>query len=80
VTARERWLRWLTGKEVEPGISSNGLGELETEARYQRDRLKIYRARVKSADLTTVAHLRQRERECEYAEERLISARRKSGG
>jgi hypothetical protein len=50
--------------------------ELETEARDQRDRLELYRARTHTSQPTTVAHLRQRERECEHAERSLRLAKR----
>lgn len=54
--------------------SATRLEELQAEALYQRERLQLYRAKVQSSRLTTVAHLRQRERECEYAERRLRRA------
>jgi hypothetical protein len=53
------------------------LEELEDEARYQRERLQLYKAKVQSSRPTTVAHLRQRERECAFAERRLQAARQK---
>ena len=53
------------------------LEDLEAEARYQRERLRLYRAKVHSSRPTTVAHLRQRERECAFAERRLESARQR---
>jgi hypothetical protein len=52
------------------------LDDLEAEARYQRERLQLYRAKVQSSRPTTVAHLRQRERECAFAEQRVRRARR----
>jgi hypothetical protein len=55
------------------------LEELQIEARYQRERLQLYRAKVHSSRPTTVAHLRQRERECEFAEQRLRRARQELG-
>jgi hypothetical protein len=53
------------------------LDDLEAEARYQRERLRLYRAKVHSSRPTTVAHLRQRERECAFAERRLQAARKR---
>ena len=44
-------------------------GELRREADYQRERLALYRAKVHSSRATSVAHLRQRERECAFAED-----------
>ena len=58
--------------------SVDRLEDLEVEARYQRERLQLYRARVQSSRPTTVAHLRQRERECAFAEQRLLRARQRS--
>jgi hypothetical protein len=56
--------------------STNRLEELRAEARYQRERLQLYRAKVRSSRPTTLAHLRQRERECEYAEQRFRRVQR----
>ena len=56
--------------------STDRLEDLEVEARYQRERLQLYRARIQSSRPTTVAHLRQRERECAFAEQRVRRARR----
>jgi hypothetical protein len=53
---------------------ANSFEELQAEARYQGERLQLYRAKVQSSRPTTLAHLRQRERECEYAERRLRRA------
>jgi hypothetical protein len=50
--------------------------ELEVEARDQRVRLDRYRAKTHSSQPTTVAHLRQRERESEHAERSLRLAKR----
>jgi hypothetical protein len=58
--------------------SVDRLEDLEVEARYQRERLQLYRAKVQSSRPTTVAHLRQRERECAFAEQRLLRARQRS--
>jgi hypothetical protein len=58
--------------EVDPGR----LAELEAEARYHRERLELYRARVYSGRTTTVARMRELERLCEYAARRLRRAQR----
>ena len=58
--------------------SVDRLEDLEVEARYQRERLQLYRAKVQSSRPTTVAHLRQRERECAFAEQRLLRALQRS--
>ena len=50
--------------------------ELEVEARDQRRRLALYRTKTHSSQPTRVAHLRQRERECEHAERSLRLAKR----
>jgi hypothetical protein len=66
----------LTSGRIDAVTSTNRLEELQAEARYQRERLHLYRAKVQSSRPTTLAHLRQRERECEYAEQRFRRARR----
>jgi len=60
--------------------SANQLAQLQVEARYQRERLQLYRASVNSSRPTTLAHLRQRERECEYAAKRLRKAQLSTAG
>jgi hypothetical protein len=60
--------------------SAEHLEELRLEAAYQRQRLALYRAKVHGPRATTVSHLRQRERECAYAEGRLRRAEQKLGG
>ena len=52
--------------------------ELEAEARYRRERLALYRARVYSGQPTTELRLRELERASEGAEQRLRLARRKT--
>lgn len=59
---------------IDPVTLGNSVEELHAEARYQRERLRVYRTKIHSSQPTTVAHLRQRERECEYAEQRLHTA------
>jgi hypothetical protein len=62
---------------IDAVTSANRLEDLQAEARYQRERLQLYRAKVQSSRPTTLAHLRQRERECEWAEQRLGRAQQK---
>jgi hypothetical protein len=64
----------LTSGRIDAVTDSDRLEELHAEARYQRERLQLYRAKVRASRPTTLAHLRQRERECEYAEKRLRGA------
>jgi hypothetical protein len=64
----------LTSGRIDAVTSANRLEDLRLEARYQRERLQLYRAKVQSSRPTTLAHLRQRERECEFAERRLRGA------
>ena len=52
-----------------------GLEELEAEARYHRERLALYRARVYSSRPTTEIRMRELERLCEHAERRLRRAK-----
>ena len=54
--------------------SSNRVEDLRVEARYQHERLALYRAKVQSSRPTTVGQLRQRERESQWAEQRLRRA------
>jgi hypothetical protein len=51
--------------------SANRLQDLEAEARYHRERLELYRARVYSCRPTTTVRMRELERLCEYADRRL---------
>ena len=60
-----------------PGAESAAaeVQRLEAEARYHRDRLALYRARVLSARPTSVGRLRELERISESADARLRRAR-----
>src|SRR4051794_41801776 len=51
------------------------LAIVEAEARYRRERLALYRARVLSAKPTSIGRLRELEREAAAAETRLRLAR-----
>lgn len=51
------------------------LSELEAEARYRRERLALYRARVYGPKPTSASKLRELERACEGAEARVRRAR-----
>jgi hypothetical protein len=59
---------------TEPGR----IEELETEARYARDRLALYRAKAQGAHTTSVVRMRQLERDEQLASERLRAARERS--
>ena len=50
------------------------LAGLKADARYRRERLDLYRAKAYRSGLVTATGLRERERECQYAEERLRQA------
>lgn len=56
-------------------MTDRDLARLEAEARYHRERLSLYRARAYGSDTTTPARLRELEREAEFAESRLKTAR-----
>ena len=51
-------------------------GDLEAQARYHRDRLSLYRARMHGAHETSVERLHELERTSAAADERLKTARR----
>jgi hypothetical protein len=51
---------------------------LEAEARYHRDRLALYRARVYAVKPTSATHLRELEHAATAADERLAHARRQA--
>jgi hypothetical protein len=53
---------------------------LRAEARYRRERLDLYRAKAYGSGLTTSAGLRERERACAAAEQRLRRAQADPGG
>ena len=59
-----------------PPAPQPDLEHLEAEARYHRDRLRLYRQRVVSAKPTSPDRLRELERVAASAEERLQTARR----
>jgi hypothetical protein len=52
------------------------LEELKAAARYQRERLALYRARVYGGSLTSATRLRELELASEFAQQRLRRARR----
>lgn len=58
----------------------DGLDRLEAEARYHRQRYDLYRARVYALRPTTEARLRELQRACESAEQRLAEARARATG
>lgn len=49
--------------------------ELEAEARYQRQRYELYKAKVYGPRATSPTRLRELQRACEAAEERLAAAK-----
>jgi hypothetical protein len=51
---------------------------LKADARYRRERLDLYRAKAYGSGLVTATGMRERERECQYAEERLRQAQREA--
>ena len=55
--------------------SSDREESLEAEARYHRERLALYRAKVYSGSFASPARLQELERICEFAEQRLRRAR-----
>jgi hypothetical protein len=55
------------------------LKDLEEQARYRRERLALYRARMQGAHPTSLVRLRELEREAAAAEDRLRTARRLDG-
>jgi hypothetical protein len=52
------------------------LPEIEAEARYHRDRLALYRARLLSAKPASTVHLRELQQASDAADERVRHARR----
>jgi hypothetical protein len=56
-------------------VTGRDLERLEAEARYHRERLSLYRARAYGSGTTTPARLRELERDAEFAERRLRTAR-----
>jgi len=61
------------------GLSAPDLRELEAEARYHRDRLALYRARVLSAKPASAERLRELQRISDAADARLRHAARRGG-
>jgi hypothetical protein len=59
-------------------MSDRRLEELELEARYRRERLALYRARIYSDRPTTAVRLRELERLSHQVEQRLRNARPRS--
>ena len=57
---------------------SDRIEELAAEARYHRERLQLYRARVHSSGPTTAVRLRELERLSAYADRRLRRAKREA--
>jgi hypothetical protein len=56
-------------------VSPAELERLQTEARYHRDRLALYRARVVGGKPTSPGRLRELERDSAFADDRLRGAR-----
>ena len=54
------------------------LEELKAAARYHRERLALYRAKTYGSSLTSAVRLRELERACEFAEQRLRRAQREA--
>jgi hypothetical protein len=59
-------------------LEAESLEVLEAEARYYRDRLALYRARVYAVKPTSATHLRELEHAATAADARLAHARRAS--
>jgi hypothetical protein len=62
------------GRAVPSVTPSQDIEQLEAQARYHRERLELYRARIYGSRPTTAAGLRERERLYEHAERRLRRA------
>jgi hypothetical protein len=56
------------------------LADIEAQARYHRDRLALYRARMQGSHPTSVARLRELERAATAAEDRLRTSRQQADG
>jgi hypothetical protein len=63
-----------------PAAPSADLADLEAQARYHRDRLSLYRARMHGERATSVERLHELERTAATADERLKTARRTGRG
>jgi hypothetical protein len=59
--------------------AATDLEDLAAQARYHRERLALYRARMQGAHPTSAARLAELERAATAAEERLHAARRRAG-
>jgi hypothetical protein len=57
-------------------MTADNLEELNVAARYHRERLALYRARVYGGSLTSATRLRELERASDFAEQRLRRAQR----
>jgi hypothetical protein len=55
------------------------LSDLQAQARYHRDRLALYRARMQGSHPTSSVRLRELEQAAAAAEDRLATARRLAG-
>ena len=58
-----------------PPRDESGLQELEAEARYARDRVRLYRARAYGSRATSASRMRELERLADGAERRLKARR-----
>jgi hypothetical protein len=57
-------------------MTADNLEELKVVARYHRERLALYRARVYGGSLASATRLRELERASDFAEQRLRRAQR----
>jgi len=60
--------------------AANRLEQLAVEARYHRQRYDLHRARMYALRHTAEARLRELQRSCESAEQRLAEARARAAG
>ena len=63
-----------------PVAAAPDFSDLEDQARYHRDRLALYRARMHGPRATSVSRLQELEHASSAADERLRTARRLGGG
>ena len=59
-----------------PPPAAADVSDFEAQARYHRDRLALYRARMHGSDPTSMSRLGELERAAAAADERLSTARR----
>ena len=59
-------------------LAPANLGDIEAQARYHRDPLALYRARMHGSQATSMVRLRELERAATAAEDRLRTARRQA--